>query len=77
MPLLTFLASQPGRAARAIAGLVMIGAGLFAIKGAGGMTLAAVGVVPLAAGALDFCILAPLFGLPFLGPKFREAAGTR
>jgi hypothetical protein len=28
--------------------------------------------VPLVAGAFDWCVFAPLFGLPFVGPKLRE-----
>jgi len=77
MPLLKFLGSQPGRVTRALAGLALIGTGLFAIRGTGGMVLAGVGLLPLAAGVFDFCLLAPLFGMPFLGPKFRQIAGVR
>ena len=76
MPLLRFLGSQPGRVTRAAAGLALIGTGLFAIGGTGGILLVVVGVLPLAAGVLDFCLLAPLFGMPFLGPKFRQVAGV-
>jgi hypothetical protein len=30
-----------------------------------------IGLVPLAAGIFDFCVLAPLFGAPFKGPEIR------
>jgi hypothetical protein len=29
--------------------------------------------VPLAAGLFDWCVFAPLFGLPFVGKRLRHA----
>jgi hypothetical protein len=69
-----FLASTVGRITRIVAGLILIGLGLALIGGTWGYVLAVVGLVPLAAGAFDFCVFAPLFGLPFLGPKLRKWA---
>jgi len=40
-----------------------------AIGGTGGTILAIVGVVPLAAGAVNVCLFAPLFGFYFTGHK--------
>jgi hypothetical protein len=34
----------------------------------------AVGLVPLAAGIFDFCVLAPLMGKPFWGREIRGDA---
>lgn len=70
--LFSFLAGSAGRLIRALAGLALILIGLFLVKGTGGWILAIVGLVPLLAGVFDFCVFAPLFGLPFVGPRLRE-----
>ncbi len=71
MSLIKFLASTTGRWVRIIAGLVLIGLGLFVVQNTGGIILAVVGMVPLLAGALDLCIFAPLFGGSFSGKVLR------
>lgn len=68
-----FIASPAGRLARIIAGLALILIGLLALGGIWGWILAIVGLVPLLAGLFDRCVFAPLFGLPFVGPRLREA----
>lgn len=68
----SFIAGSAGRLVRALAGLALILIGLFLIQGTGGWILAIVGLVPLLAGVFDFCVFAPLFGLPFVGPRLRE-----
>ena len=68
----SFIAGSAGRLVRALAGLALILIGLFLIQGTGGWILAIVGLVPLLAGIFDFCVFAPLFGLPFVGPRLRE-----
>jgi hypothetical protein len=67
-----FVAGPVGRLIRALAGLALILVGLLLVGGTGGWILAVVGLAPLAAGVFDFCIFAPLFSLPFLGPRLRE-----
>jgi hypothetical protein len=67
-----FIATPTGRAIRVVAGLALILVGLLAVQGAGGWILAIVGLVPLAAGLFDRCVFAPLFGLPFVGPRLRQ-----
>jgi hypothetical protein len=67
-----FLASPAGRVVRAIAGVVLIVVGIVVVKGAIGWILAVVGLVPLVAGVFDWCFFAPLFGLPFVGPRLRQ-----
>ncbi|MHB1511183.1 MAG: YgaP-like transmembrane domain [Acidimicrobiales bacterium] len=59
MALIRFLESKTGRYTRSVAGLALIGLG----AGLGGVwwVLAAVGIVPLAAGLFNFCLVAPLF----------------
>jgi hypothetical protein len=61
-----FMASTAGRVIRIVVGLVLIVAGL-AIGSVGGTVLAIVGVVPLVAGALNVCLLAPILKAPFNG----------
>ena len=73
--LFRFLASTAGRIVRAVAGLALILIGLLAVGGVGGWILAIVGLVPLAAGLFDFCVFAPLAGLPFVGSRLRDALG--
>jgi hypothetical protein len=64
-----FLASSAGRLVRALAGLILIVVGIAVVGGTAGWILAVVGLVPLAAGAFDRCVFAPLFGRPFAGPS--------
>lgn len=37
-----------------------------------GLALAFGGAAFLLSGIMDFCIIAPIFGYPFLGPELRE-----
>lgn len=72
LALFRFMASPAGRATRIIAGLVLILAGAWWITGIVGWIVALIGLVPLLAGMFDWCVLAPLFGMPFLGPHLRR-----
>jgi Protein of unknown function (DUF2892) len=65
------LMSRPyGRILRIVAGVALIGVGLY-VEGIWGLILGVVGAVPLLAGVFDVCIFAPLFGAPFSGSKAR------
>jgi Na+/H+-dicarboxylate symporter len=64
--------STTGRILRIAVGLALIGIGLFAIQGIPGVGVAMVGAVPLAAGLLDFCLLAPILSVPWSGAKIRS-----
>lgn len=66
-----FLASQTGRIIRIVAGAILVLLGLFVIKDTVGIIVAVIGLVPLLAGALDYCVFAPLFGQPFSGKGIR------
>jgi hypothetical protein len=68
-----FIASPAGRVVRIVAGLALILIGLLALDGLVGWIVAIVGLVPLAAGVFDWCVFAPLFGLPFVGARLRQA----
>ena len=59
-----FMAGPVGRG-------VLIAVGL-AVGSTGGTVLAVVGVLPLLAGALNICVIAPLLKAPFRG---RDALG--
>ena len=72
-----FLASAGGRVTRIVAGLALILVGLLWVHGTVGWILAIVGLVPLAAGIFDFCVFAPLFGLPFVGKQLRSTLKDR
>ena len=70
MAIIQFLASTPGRWTRVIVGLILVA---FAI-GLGGWwwLLGVLGAVFIAAGAFDFCLLAPLAGKPLKGSELRK-----
>jgi hypothetical protein len=71
--LFKFLASPTGRVVRVVAGLIIIVIGVVAVNETLGWVLVVIGAVPLVAGALDKCVLAPVVGLPLGGKKLREA----
>ncbi len=64
-----FMATAPGRALRIVLGLALIYWGwLF-----GATLLAVAGLVPIAAGAFNCCLIAPLIGAPFRGADALKA----
>jgi hypothetical protein len=65
------MASTAGRAVRIIAGVALIVVG--GLLGGGWWALAVVGLVPLAAGALDVCLFNVLFGQPLTGKAVRAS----
>jgi Inner membrane protein YgaP-like, transmembrane domain len=70
-----FMASTAGRLTRIVAGVVLIGGGLLAIGGIVGIIIAAIGLVPLLAGAFDVCVFSALFGGPLAGSAIRALGG--
>ena len=64
-----FMASTTGRTVRVIAGMALIVTG--GMLGGGWWAIAVVGLVPLAAGALDVCLFNALFGQPLRGKAVR------
>jgi hypothetical protein len=75
MDFVTFMRSSAGRGARIVAGVAIIAVGLAIVKGTGGVVIAVIGLVPLAAGIFNFCLFAPLFGMDLMGRK--RAPATR
>ncbi len=70
-PFVAFMASPAGRILRIVAGIALVVWGLLGVGSTAGLILAIVGLVPLVAGLLDFCVFAPLFGAPLSGPRIR------
>ena len=64
-----FMASPAGRALRAVAGIILIIVG-FALGG-GWIALGVVGLLFVAVGVFDVCLLAPVFGQPLSGKAVR------
>ena len=71
-----FLASSAGRWVRVVAGIIIIAIGFWLLTGAWRWVLIIVGLVPLLAGLFDFCVFAPLFGLPFIGERLRAVLSS-
>ena len=72
--LVEFMASRTGRWARILTGASLVLGGL-ASGSPRGAAVALVGLGPLVAGALDLCLLGPLFGHPIRGPDIRRELG--
>ena len=69
MEFVRFMSSTAGRVTRIVAGLVLIIIG--ALIGGAGWFIAAIGLVPFVAGAVDVCVLAPLLKQPLSGKAVR------
>jgi hypothetical protein len=72
MALINFMASFTGRMVRVAVGTVLMAVGLLGLDGTAGIIVAVIGLVPLLAGTLDVCVLAPLFGAPLSGRRIRR-----
>ncbi len=68
------MSSRIGRIGRFVAGLALVAGGLLAIGGTAGIIIAAIGFVPLLAGAFDVCVFSALFGGPLRGSEVRACA---
>ncbi len=64
-----FVNSPAGRLVRLVAGIGLIAWG-FTLRGSGtGLALMVVGLVPLAAGAFNLCLISALLGGPISGAR--------
>ncbi len=63
-------ASYGGRIARGLLGAGIITLGLAVLPRPAGLAVAALGVVPIAAGAFNLCPIAPLWGGHFFGSQY-------
>ena len=75
-PFISFMASTAGRNVRIVAGFALLLWGRLGLSGMTALIVALIGVVPLFAGTLDFCVLGPLFGAPLSGSKIRAVKTT-
>jgi hypothetical protein len=66
-----FMATGLGRALRMVAGLVLIGCGMFFAHGVTEVVLGIVGIAAFAAGLFNVCLIAPLIGAPFRGQDLK------
>lgn len=69
MAFVEWMGTPLGRGLRVILGALLIYVGLAVVQGVGGTLLAAVGVVPIATGMLNICLVGPLLGAPLKGPS--------
>jgi Zn-dependent protease len=65
-----FMASNYGRVARGALGIALLAIGLGLIGGTAGWIVAALGLIPIAAGVFNLCPVAPLWGGHFIGAKY-------
>lgn len=71
-----FMASGFGRALRIVAGLALVGLGVWLVLVhtiVGGVIVGVIGLIPLLAGLTDICVFAPLFGAPISGQRIRSS----
>jgi len=54
-----------------VVGIILALVGLFALGGVGGAILAVVGLVMLLAGALNFCLIAPISKAPLFAKNIK------
>ena len=64
MQFVEWMSKPAGRILRIVAGIILIGVGLY-FQDVWGYVVAVVGVVPVLAGVFNFCLIAPIVGAPF------------
>ncbi len=70
MGFVNFMRSWAGRLLRITLGAVIVWFGLTRVGETAGTILALIGLVPIAAGVFNVCLLGPLFGVTLMGqPK--------
>lgn len=62
-----FMASPLGRGLRVVAGAVLIFVGLRVVQGVAGTVIALAGILPIATGLMNICLIGPLLGAPMKG----------
>jgi len=68
-----FINSPTGRIVRIIAGLVLIVWGYTQLPDTGGIVLIVIGLIPLAAGTFNLCLISALLGGTISGAKIAES----
>jgi hypothetical protein len=72
MKFLRFMSTPAGRAVRVAGGIGLLAAS--AKAGRKGRALRLLSLAPIASGAFDVCLFAPLAGMPAKGSEFRAKA---
>lgn len=72
-----FMATPTGRGIRVVAGIILIALGLLVVEGTAGIILVIVGILPVLAGLLNVCLVAPLIGAPFSGSQVNRPTRNR
>ncbi len=67
-----FMTSVQGRLVRVLLGIAIISLGMFVVQGIPGYIMAVVGLVPIAGGLFDFCLVGALMGYPLSGAEARR-----
>lgn len=68
-----FMATPGGRLIRIILGIVIIWIGVVSAKPLG-FVLEVVGLIPIVAGVLNLCLIAPFIGAPLKGSDLDQSA---
>ncbi len=66
-----FINAPAGRLARVVAGLALVALGATHLGSSWGLALLLLGVLPLATGTIDWCVLSALLGGPLTGRRLR------
>lgn len=74
MEIAAFMATTTGRLIRAVTGIVALVVAFTVLAGTAAWIVAAIGVVLIAVGAFNVCLIAPLLKAPFFG---RDALDKR
>ena len=67
-----FMNSAAGRIARIIAGIGLVCWGYLGSDGSTGIILMVIGLVPLAAGVFDLCLISAMLGGPIQGARIAK-----
>ncbi len=70
-----FMQTPAGRLLRIVAGIVLIAVGAIFVQGGWGTVIAVIGLVPLIAGMVGICLVAPLAGYTLRGERRVSHAG--
>ena len=66
-PFAEWMATPLGRGLRVAFGAVLIFVGLRMVQGVAGTVIALAGILPIATGVLNICLIGPLLGAPLRG----------
>ncbi len=71
MQFVKFMTSGTGRIARIVLGIVVIALGQLVVQGTPGTIMSVVGLIPIAGGLFDFCLVGAAMGYGFQGAQAR------